>query len=92
MTTEPETILALADRVVVMKKRTIVREFAAEPLRKDHLHGSVMVISAVCSGLARMLGSAQQEEFDSYTYSTRSPRWSLAAPVYLAARAELETR
>ena len=71
MTTEPETILALADRVVVMKKRTIVREFAAEPLRKDHLHGSVMVISAVCSGLAGMLGvayfgSAQQEEFDSY--------------------------
>ena len=54
-----------------MKKRTIVREFAAEPLRKDHLHGSVMVISAVCSGLAGMLGvayfgSAQQEEFDSY--------------------------
>ena len=37
MSTEPETILALADRVVVMKKGTIVREFAGEPLGKYHL-------------------------------------------------------
>ena len=37
MSTEPETILALADRVVVMKKGAIVREFAREPLGKDHL-------------------------------------------------------
>ena len=35
--TEPETILALADRVVVMKKGTIAREFAGEPLGKDQL-------------------------------------------------------
>jgi ribose transport system ATP-binding protein len=37
MSTEPETILALVDRVVVMKKGTIVREFAGEPLGKNHL-------------------------------------------------------
>jgi ribose transport system ATP-binding protein len=35
--TEPETVLSLADRVVVMKKGRIVREFADEPISKDRL-------------------------------------------------------
>jgi ribose transport system ATP-binding protein len=34
---EPETILALADRVVVLKKGTVAREFAGGPLGKDDL-------------------------------------------------------
>jgi ribose transport system ATP-binding protein len=34
---EPETVLSLADRVVVMKKGRIVREFAAETISKDKL-------------------------------------------------------
>lgn len=34
---EPETILSLADRIVVMKKGGIVREFADEPVSKDRL-------------------------------------------------------
>jgi ribose transport system ATP-binding protein len=35
--TEPETILSLADRVLVMKKGEIVREFANEMVSKDRL-------------------------------------------------------
>jgi ribose transport system ATP-binding protein len=34
---EPETVLALADRILVMKKGVVVREFAAEPVSKDRL-------------------------------------------------------
>jgi ribose transport system ATP-binding protein len=37
VSTEPETVLALADRVVVMKKGEIVREFAGEAISKDRL-------------------------------------------------------
>ena len=35
--TEPETVLSLADRVIVMKKGEIVREFADEMISKDRL-------------------------------------------------------
>jgi len=34
---EPETVLSLADRIVVMKKGRIVREFANESISKDRL-------------------------------------------------------
>jgi ribose transport system ATP-binding protein len=34
---EPETVLSLADRIVVMKKGRIVREFANETISKDRL-------------------------------------------------------
>lgn len=34
---EPETVLSLADRIVVMKKGRIVREFVDEPISKDRL-------------------------------------------------------
>ncbi len=37
VSTEPETVLALADRIVVMKKGSVVREFADEPVSKDRL-------------------------------------------------------
>jgi ribose transport system ATP-binding protein len=37
VSTEPETVLALADRIVVMKKGEIVCEFAGEALGKDRL-------------------------------------------------------
>ena len=37
MSTEPETVLSLADRIVVMKKGRIVREFAGETISKDRL-------------------------------------------------------
>jgi ribose transport system ATP-binding protein len=37
VSTEPETVLSLADRVVVMKKGRIVREFAGEKISKDRL-------------------------------------------------------
>jgi ribose transport system ATP-binding protein len=37
MSTEPETVLSLADRIVVMKKGRIVREFANEAVSKDRL-------------------------------------------------------
>ncbi len=37
MSTEPETVLSLADRIVVMKKGRIVREFAGESISKDRL-------------------------------------------------------
>src|SRR5262249_42942148 len=35
--TEPETVLALADRVLVMRKGEIAREFADEAISKDRL-------------------------------------------------------
>jgi ribose transport system ATP-binding protein len=34
---EPETVLSLADRIVVMKKGRIVKEFANETISKDRL-------------------------------------------------------
>jgi ribose transport system ATP-binding protein len=37
LSTEPETVLSLADRIVVMKKGRIVREFAGETVSKDRL-------------------------------------------------------
>jgi ribose transport system ATP-binding protein len=37
VSTEPETVLSLADRILVMKKGSIVREFANEPVSKDRL-------------------------------------------------------
>jgi ribose transport system ATP-binding protein len=37
VSTEPETVLALADRILVMKKGEIVREFSDEPVSKDRL-------------------------------------------------------
>ncbi len=37
LSTEPETVLSLADRIVVMKKGRIVREFAGEAVSKDRL-------------------------------------------------------
>jgi ribose transport system ATP-binding protein len=37
VSTEPETVLALSDRILVMKKGEVVREFAAETVSKDRL-------------------------------------------------------
>jgi ribose transport system ATP-binding protein len=37
VSTEPETVLSLADRVVVMKKGVIAQEFASESISKDRL-------------------------------------------------------
>ncbi|MCP8939676.1 sugar ABC transporter ATP-binding protein [Alsobacter sp. SYSU M60028] len=37
VSTEPETVLSLADRILVMKKGRIVREFASETISKDRL-------------------------------------------------------
>jgi ribose transport system ATP-binding protein len=37
VSTEPETVLALADRILVMKKGEIVREFCDETVSKDRL-------------------------------------------------------
>jgi ribose transport system ATP-binding protein len=37
VSTEPETVLALADRILVMKKGAVVREFAGETVSKDRL-------------------------------------------------------
>ncbi len=37
VSTEPETILALADRILIMKRGEIVREFANEAVSKDRL-------------------------------------------------------
>ncbi|MEO8716003.1 MAG: hypothetical protein ABI369_13415 [Acetobacteraceae bacterium] len=34
---EPETILSLADRILVMRRGEIVREFADETVSKDRL-------------------------------------------------------
>ena len=37
VSTEPETVLSLADRILVMKKGEIVREFASQKVSKDRL-------------------------------------------------------
>jgi ribose transport system ATP-binding protein len=37
VSTEPETILSLADRILVMKRGAITHEFAAETVSKDRL-------------------------------------------------------
>jgi ribose transport system ATP-binding protein len=37
VSTEPETVISLADRIVVMKKGSVVREFADELVSKDRL-------------------------------------------------------
>jgi ribose transport system ATP-binding protein len=37
VSTEPETVLSLADRVLVMKKGELVREFVSEAISKDRL-------------------------------------------------------
>jgi ribose transport system ATP-binding protein len=37
MSTEPETVLSLADRIVVMRKGRIVHEFAGGTVSKDRL-------------------------------------------------------
>jgi ribose transport system ATP-binding protein len=37
LSTEPETVLSLADRIVVMKRGAVVREFANEAVSKDRL-------------------------------------------------------
>jgi ribose transport system ATP-binding protein len=37
VSTEPETVLALADRILVMKKGAVVREFSGETVSKDRL-------------------------------------------------------
>ncbi len=37
VSTEPETVLSLADRILVMKKGEIVREFAGDTVSKDRL-------------------------------------------------------
>jgi ribose transport system ATP-binding protein len=37
VSTEPETVLALADRILVMKRGEIVREFAGDTVSKDRL-------------------------------------------------------
>ena len=37
LSTEPETVLSLADRVIVLKRGSVVREFANEAISKDRL-------------------------------------------------------
>jgi ribose transport system ATP-binding protein len=37
LSTEPETVLSLADRVIVLKRGAVVREFANEQISKDRL-------------------------------------------------------
>ena len=37
MSTEPETILSLADRIVIMRKGGISQEFAGRTVGKNHL-------------------------------------------------------
>ena len=37
LSTEPETVLSLADRVLVLKRGAVVREFANEQISKDRL-------------------------------------------------------
>jgi ribose transport system ATP-binding protein len=40
VSTEPETVLSLADRIVVMKRGEIVKEFAGDTVSKDRLLGA----------------------------------------------------
>ena len=37
LSTEPETVLSLADRIIVLKRGTVVREFSNEAISKDRL-------------------------------------------------------
>jgi ribose transport system ATP-binding protein len=37
LSTEPETVLSLADRILVLKRGALVREFSSEPVSKDRL-------------------------------------------------------
>ena len=37
LSTEPETVLSLADRIIVLKRGSVVREFADETISKDRL-------------------------------------------------------
>ena len=37
LSTEPETVLSLADRILVLKRGAVVREFAGEAVSKDRL-------------------------------------------------------
>ena len=37
LSTEPETVLSLADRVLVMRKGELAQEFAGEAISKDRL-------------------------------------------------------
>jgi ribose transport system ATP-binding protein len=37
VSTEPETVLSLADRIIVLKRGTVVREFSDETISKDRL-------------------------------------------------------
>jgi ribose transport system ATP-binding protein len=37
LSTEPETVLSLADRIIVLQRGTVVREFANEAISKDRL-------------------------------------------------------
>jgi ribose transport system ATP-binding protein len=37
LSTEPETVLSLADRIIVLKRGEVVREFAGEAISKDRL-------------------------------------------------------
>jgi len=37
LSTEPETVLSVADRIIVLRRGTVVREFAGEAISKDRL-------------------------------------------------------
>jgi ribose transport system ATP-binding protein len=37
LSTEPETVLSLADRIIVLKRGAVVHEFAGEAISKDRL-------------------------------------------------------
>jgi ribose transport system ATP-binding protein len=37
VSSEPETVLSLADRILVMRRGALAREFAGEPVGKDRL-------------------------------------------------------
>jgi ribose transport system ATP-binding protein len=37
LSTEPETVLSLADRIIVLKRGVVVREFSDEAISKDRL-------------------------------------------------------
>jgi ribose transport system ATP-binding protein len=37
ISTEPETVLSLADRIIVMRKGAVSQEFAEETISKDRL-------------------------------------------------------
>jgi ABC-type glutathione transport system ATPase component len=37
LSSEPKTVLSLADRIIVLKRGSVVREFAGETISKDRL-------------------------------------------------------